>query len=193
MTDADLLVEFVKAFDLLDDMLLFEKVPSELQGESVAGKYGRLQKWKPAFIRTDPASLAEVYERLPGTFPPLYEQLVISYRWLEVDLEPIVRLLANAPANSLNPLMKQITLDPILTDVLLPKGFIPFGKAPGGCYDPICFDTSRRDTTGDCPIIQFEHEAILCYEKIGETWEVAPSFRRLVEMVIARANEKPPN
>ncbi len=35
---------------------------------------------------TDPACLVAVYSKLPAKFPPLYEKLVLTYRWQEVDL-----------------------------------------------------------------------------------------------------------
>lgn len=185
MTDTELLAEFIQSFELLDDLLELEPVPPELRGNN-DGSFGRMVKWKPARIQTDAAALVAVYNVVPGPFPPLYEQLVLSYRWLEVHLKEIVCLHQNTPADSLMPLLKAITGDRILTEVLLPQGFIPFGKA-AEAYDPICFDTRRRGPDGDCPIVRFEHESILCNGQIGESWIVAGSFRILVERVIATA------
>ena len=83
-------------------------------------------------------------------------------------------------------LSSRITADPILFEVLFSHGLIQFGRAAGGSYDPICFDARRRRTDGDMPIVRLEHEAILCNERLGDSWEVARSFRLLVESVIAK-------
>jgi len=158
MANADLVAEFVCSFQIFDDQVEFESIPPELQ---VAGKGGpdKWPRWKPAPMRTDPAALAAAYELLPGRLPPLYEQLVLSYRWLEAELANVMRLLENGPADSLLRLVNQIRADPVFVDVLLPKGFIPFGKGEDCSYDPVCFDTRRRGTDGDCPVVRFEHEA----------------------------------
>ena len=188
MTDAQLLGEFVRAFEKLDDLVSSQAIPPELDNGMDDSQWAR-PKWKPAAIATDPAALGDVYERLPGRFPPLYEQLVLSYRWLEVELGGVVSLVANPPGPSLVTLLSKITKDPILANVLFPLGLIQFGRAPGGNYDPICFDTRRRHADGDTPIVRIEHEAILCDDRLGESRELAPSFRSLVESIIVKARD----
>ena len=95
--------------------------------------------------------LHSVYAKLPGRFPPLFEQLVTAYEWEEeVDLGPF-RLLPN-------PVGREIAG--------LEAGFIPFAVGPDGAM--VCFDTERRRNDRDCPVVQG-----------GE--EVAPSFKALME------------
>jgi hypothetical protein len=95
--------------------------------------------------------LDSVYAKLPGRFPPLFEQLVTAYEWEEeVDLGPF-RLLPN-------PMEREIAA--------LEGGFIPFAVGPDGAM--VCFDTERRRNDRDCPVVQ------------GEI-EVAPSFKALME------------
>jgi len=183
--DQRLLDEFVSCFDRFDDLSLVDK--NAAFTETRAGWIDGFERWRPVRVPSDPAMLAPLYDLLPGPFPPLYEQLVLSYRWLEVDLESL-RLLANKPAASLAPLMEEIRRDPILTSVLIPKGFIQFAKAENYNYDPICFDTNRPTKYGDYPVIRFEHESILCNEVIGESTVIAPSFRSIVNEVIEIAN-----
>jgi hypothetical protein len=98
--------------------------------------------------------LDSVYARLPGRFPPLFEQLVTAYEWEEeVDLGPF-RLLANPMER---PMEWEIAG--------LEGGFIPFGIANG---EQVCFDTERRRNDRDCPVVQG-----------GE--EIASSFKALME------------
>jgi hypothetical protein len=189
MKDDDLLIEFVEAFEILDDMIAVKPFPHGLQVINDVGDKQRLARWKPVRVVTDPNELFTLYKLLPSPFPPLYERLALSYRWLEVHLGNIVCLLQNSGSDSLMPLLKEITRDDTFVRILLPLGLIPFGKAAGDCYDPVCFDTRRPTADGDYPIIRLEHEAILCNERIGDSWQVAESFRTLVETVIMRASE----
>jgi hypothetical protein len=54
-------------------------------------------------------------------------------------------------------------------------------------YDPVCFDLRRRESGGDCRIVKIDHEEILCNYRVVEVIEIAPTFRRLVELVYADA------
>lgn len=95
--------------------------------------------------------LDSVYAKLPGRFPPLFEQLVTAYEWEdEVDLGPF-RLLPN-------PMEREIAA--------LEGGFIPFAVGPDGAM--VCFDTERRRIDRDCPVVQGREE-------------IAPSFKALME------------
>lgn len=96
-------------------------------------------------------ALEPLYARLPGRFPPLFEQLVTAYDWEEeVDLGPF-RLLPN-------PLGREVSGGE--------DGFIPFAVGPDGAW--VCFDTERRRNDRDCPVVQD-----------GE--EIAASFKALME------------
>jgi hypothetical protein len=171
-----------------EDLLVDGSIPVELDDGRDDSRWAR-QLWKPAAIATEIADLSAIYDKLPGRFPPLYEQLVLSYRWLEVDLPEFARLLANSPGPALAALLSNITADPTLVDVLFPLRLIPFGKASGSNYDPLCFDLARRRPDGDCPVVQVEHESVLCNDQVGDVWQLFDSFRGLVEAVIAEAEK----
>jgi hypothetical protein len=191
MNDEHLLKAFIDAFSKLGDTMLLD--PTTLPPEMDAGfddSPWALQRWRPAVVATDAALMQPLYEKLPGRFPPLYEKLILSYRWLEIDLGDVIRLLANPPGLTLSGLGAEIAADPVIVDVLFPLGFIPFGKASDS-YDPICFDAKRAAADGDCPIIRIEHEAVLCHSVIGERQQIADSFRGLVEKVVDLANSQP--
>lgn len=105
-----------------------------------------------------------LYARLPGRFPPLFEQLVTAYTWeTEVDLGPL-RLLPNPPGIGLAGLEEALFRLP-----LEPAGCIPFALGPDGA--PVCFDTERRRNDKDCPIVQAGPDVV----------EIAPSFKALME------------
>ncbi|HTE18733.1 MAG TPA: hypothetical protein VK689_10180, partial [Armatimonadota bacterium] len=118
--------------------------------------------------------------------PPLYEQLILSYRWPEVDLGPF-RLLANPLGPGLAGLLAEMQQDRVMWEELIPRGWIRFGKGADLNYDPVCFDLRRRRKDGDYPIVQLDHEELLCFSRIREVAQLASSFRELVEQVVAEA------
>jgi hypothetical protein len=184
--DNELLARFVATFEQLDDLMCLpsEPTPPELASPEPDG----WDRWRPAAIPTGRAQLEALYRKVPGPFPALYEQLVLSYRWLEVHLETAM-LLGNPPGPTLDGLASAILGDVVLINTLLPARLIPFGRVSGGSYDPMCFDLRARKRD-DCPIIQVEHESVLCHDRIGETWLRYPSFRELVCETIDRAQSR---
>lgn len=180
-SDTELLAAYVAAFGKPDDMCLLGaaatlKVDADARG---------LEHWRPRRVTTPPSSLDSLYRGLglPGLassrFPPLYEALLLSYRWAEVDLGSY-RLLANEPAEDLAPLLAVMLADKGLHETLRPNGYVQFGRGTDGDYDPVCFDFRQRHRNGDCRIVRLDHEAILCDGRIRETAELAPDFRSLV-------------
>jgi hypothetical protein len=183
--EESLLRSFVASFEKLDDMRRMDGVepvsPELFVGD--VDEYGRT-RWRPVEVSTDRGSLGPIYSKLPAKFPHLYELLVLSYRWAEVDLR-VFTLMANPPGPSLNRLLER---DPHLWGFLLKRGFIQFGKGPGGDYDPVCFDFGSRKKKGrDFRIVKIDHEEILCYERLKVSKELAPSFEELVRATIKLA------
>jgi hypothetical protein len=192
MNDEELLERYVATFPKFDEMVADEfSLPGaiELAVEMVDG-YGR-KLWKPIRVETPPSRLEEVYAELPARFPHLFERLLLSYRWAEVDLGTY-RLLANPPDPDFNGFFRQMTNAPAIWDALLPSGFIQFGKGPDLDYDPVCFDIKTRRTGADCRIVKIDHEEILCNNRVKVVAELAPSFYQLVQQTIERANKAAP-
>jgi len=185
--DDQLLARFVAALERLGEFWTTHENPpphSLLVGID-EDDWGYL-RWRPTLIATDRDQLDPIYARIPGVFPELYERLVLTYRWLDVDLDSFL-LRANPPEPTLVGLAKWIFGDPAFVEVLIPQGYVPFGSRGYSCYDPFCFDlNSMKD--GDCPIIRFEHEAILCHLRIGEYEQVFSSFREMVCATIEEAD-----
>lgn len=109
-----------------------------------------------------------LYGKLPGRFPPLFEQLVTGFAWdRETDLGPLI-LLPNPPGPDISGLTEAVFQ--LLETV--PAGHIPFARGPEG--GAVCFDTERRRGDKDCPIV---------LARGGETVEeIFPSFRAVIEL-----------
>jgi hypothetical protein len=131
---------------------------------------------------TDRAALSAFYDVVPGPLPKLFEQLLLSYRWLHVEI-PEVTLFGNPPGADLSGFQQEIMSDRHLYPVLFSHKLVEFGKAPGGSYDPICFDLNRSRGR-DCPIVCVNHESVLMYSKVKITSERALSFRTFAEGIV---------
>ncbi|MFN7988647.1 MAG: hypothetical protein U0529_14320 [Thermoanaerobaculia bacterium] len=185
MTDDALLAAFVAAFGRHDDMLAVIPALSPHAHALRLGKPGRYgERWRPKRVRLGHRALDSLYRRVPARLPSLYERLITSYRWAEVEVGPCA-LLANPPGPGLTGLLAQFFRDPGLTDVLHPRGYIPFARGAGGNYDPVCFATQRGVAGNDAPVVQLDHEEVLCSGRIRVVSELAPSFRALVHASLA--------
>ena len=185
MSDTKLLTQFVESFARLDDMFAPEGIVNELlvkQETETWEIWREFPRWQPLLVETDTSELNPLYQRIEGTFPLLYESLLLSYRWLEVDLK-LLRLFANPPDHDFAELSETIFADRALAEVLIPAGYVPIGRSSIN-YDPMCFDLNARSPAGDCPVIQFAHETILCDLRIGEQWQRWDSFRALMSEVV---------
>jgi hypothetical protein len=109
-----------------------------------------------------------------------------TQRWAEIDLG-LLGLLANPLGPGLAGLGEQISRDKGMQAILIPNKCLQFGRAPDLNYDAVCFDWSRRLHDGDCPVVQIDHEEILCNFRFRKVAELAPSFRELMQKVIASA------
>jgi hypothetical protein len=189
MNHGEQLIErFVATFEKLDDRLV-TPAADPISAALVVGApdiHG-FRHWMPVKWKTDRSHLQKIYDRLPARFPPLFERLVLSYRWAEVDLQ-LFRLLANPPGPDLAGLLGEMTKDQFLSSHLLQSKLIPFGKGADMDYDPVCFDLSARKKNADYRIVKIDHEEILCNSRIKVVKELAPTFRQLVTLTIHQAS-----
>jgi len=99
MNDHNELVEKVIAsFAVIAETLDADEILDPIAWQLANGpadEYG-YKRWSPIKLQTDAYALEPLYAKLPARFPRLYEQLLLSYRWAEVDLQSFT-LLANSP------------------------------------------------------------------------------------------------
>ena len=185
----DLLVEFVRTFGKFVELAEFAGI-YPIVAELAVGEPDELGQthWHPERIDTDSRCLDPLYAKLPGRFPPLYERLVLTYRWADVDLGRYT-LLANPPGPDLSRLLNGISKDPALWKSLIPAGYIRFAKGPDYDYDPVCFDIRERKKNHDYRIVKIDHEKILCNSRVKVVAELASSFEDLVRRTISEAEK----
>jgi hypothetical protein len=177
VSDDELIADFVASLQA-DQFFDHRNPPPAEMNAGIDQHDWNCLRWKPIQVATPKAELSTLYERLHTTFPPLYERLILTWRWLDVWNDQ-VRFFANPPEASLNAFAKQVLNDPVFNQHLVGGGYIPFGLDIES-YDPVCFDTNRRLADGDCMVIRFEHEAMLSFDHIGESWVLYPSCRDMM-------------
>jgi len=187
MNEDELIEQFIASFDKLDEMVESPEIyPLVKQfAVGVPDSYGRV-RWEPMRVRTDRSQLKPLLAKLPASFPPLFEKLLLSFRWAEVDLQ-LFRLLPNPPGPDLNGLLEGMKKAPAFWENLLPAGYIQFGMGPGVNYDPVCFDIRSRGKSEDCRVVRIDHEEILCNNRVKVVAEIAASFKDLMLQTIERA------
>ena len=146
------------SFDKLSEMSSYPGIDPFVRELAVTEptEFGRVS-WRPRRQDPQPALLELLYARLPARFPALFESLLLTYRWAEVDLQTY-SLMANPPGPDLEGFFRQISGDRGLWEALLPAGYLRFGKGAGGDYDPVCFDMNSRTKSREMRIVKIDHE-----------------------------------
>jgi hypothetical protein len=184
-SDTDLLERFVGRFAELSDLSFFPETDPTAKEFSTGRRddYGE-EYWRPVRITTAPSALDTLYSKLPARLPQLFEGLLLSYRWAEVDLD-VFTLTANPLGDDLSGWLAESSRDAFMWKFLIRSGYIPFGKGPDLDYDQVCFEIKGRKQGDECRIVKIDHEEVLCNERVKIVREVASTFRSLVEQTIA--------
>jgi hypothetical protein len=184
MSDNRIIIErFVRSFEKYDELLVpeyYDPITEQFAIKSPTESDRR--HWQPVSQETGRDKLDSLYSKLPGRLPLLFEELLLTFRWAEVNLK-LVRLVANPLGDDLSGFEQEVFKDRGLSSILLDGGFTQFGKAADYNYDPICFDTRKRSKDGDCRIVRLDHEEVLCNSRLKEVSQIAPSFRELALLI----------
>lgn len=184
----ELIDRFVSSFEKLDEMTAFPHEAVALQFATTAPDEHGWVDWRAKKVQTDPHALESIYTKIPARFPALFEQLLLSYRWAEIDLLDY-RLLPNPLGPGLRGFFEHMSGDPAIWNALIPAGYIQFGRGADIDYDPVCFDISSRRQNGDYKIVKIDHEQILCFDRVKVVAEMAPTFEDLVVRTIEKASK----
>lgn len=182
-----LLSQYVASFEKLDEMSANPDIYPLTRDLASTGlsEFGTIA-WRPRREEPNPALLEHLYAKLPARFPPLFERLLLTFRWADVDLQTYT-LLANPPGPDLDGFFQGISKDRGLWEALIPAGYMRFAKGPDMDYDPICFDLNSRKRNGEMRVVKIDHEEILCNYRVKVVAESAPAFEDLVLQTIKLA------
>ena len=184
-----LLSQHVASFEKLDELSEFPEIYPVTGALAVSKPDGYdMVAWRPRRTDPEPALLEPLYAKLPARFPPLFERLLLTFRWADVDLQTYT-LIANPPGPDLEGFFGVISKDRGLWDALIPGGYLRFAKGPDTDYDPVCFDLKSRKKNREMRVVKIDHEEILCNYRLKVVAELAPSFEQLVLQTIGRAHQ----
>jgi hypothetical protein len=132
--------------------------------------------WLPAFE-----------ERLPRRLPPTFRSLVGRYVFPSFPVGG-VQLSGNTGEDLDDELVRQPFRDRDVSTGLLARGYVQLGRPDTGSFDPVCFATGEKARNREHRIVIVDHEDVLLYARIRIVEEIAPSFRRFVERILAGAS-----
>lgn len=106
---------------------------------------------------------------LPKKFPLIFFDFISNYKFESFDIGDICFFATDE-------LKDEIFKDKIISQALLKRGFLQFGRSSYS-YDPICFNlTSAKQA----PIIRLNHEEILCNSQVKIVKIIANSFEEFI-------------
>lgn len=127
-------------------------------------------RWRATEPRVAPGDLEQVEKRIGAPLPPLVRAWLstCSLGPLETDRVRLPALWADAPLRDFEALLDAWS-------PLERAGYVAIGDDADDA-GPICLDLGARDESGDCPVVAFDHEALLALGTAGcaVRSEVAP-------------------
>jgi len=132
--------------------------------------------------------VAPLEARLHKRFPTLYRSLITRYVFPSFELGDIQVFANTAEGSDFHELRTRLFSDEHMAKFLLPNGYVQFGMwLDYKQYDAVCFDTNRSAGSDDHPIVQIDHEAILCYDTINVIKDLAGSFEEMIKQFVQSA------
>jgi len=183
-----MLAHYVSSFEKLGELRAYQST------DPIAGTFAISEPdergkvaWRPRRAETKVEFLDSLYAKLPARFPPLFERLLLTFRWAEIDLKTYT-LMANPLGSDFQGFFGESSRDPGLWEALVPAGYLRFAKGSDTDYDPVCFDMNSRKKSREMRVVKIDHEEILCNFRVKVVAELAPSFQSLVQSTIDLAN-----
>jgi hypothetical protein len=126
--------------------------------------------------------IASLEQRIGKHFPPSFRGLVCRYSFPAFECGPLM-FFSNTGEGLFWELEDKLFLDPVMSPALLLAGYIQIGNPMFYNYDPVCLEARSEGKEG--PVVQLDHEEILCYRRPVVVRNVAPSFVDLLQAIIA--------
>jgi hypothetical protein len=128
-------------------------------------------EWKPIPSTLRESDVAEVEEEFGVEFPPLFRAYLLARFQLFDQLQSVRHgqglLMTAVPSGQrLDPIRE--SLEVWQSSPLIPAGFIPFAEWGDG-FGPVAFDTSKRASDGDCPVVWMDHELLIELDDDGSS------------------------
>lgn len=118
-------------------------------------------EWKPIPSTLSEADVVDLENEFGVQFPPLFKAYLLARYQLFDQLQSPRHgeslLMTAVPSGQRLEPMREILE---VWQPLVSAGFIPFADWGDG-YGPVSFDTSKRASDGDCPVVWMDHEPLV--------------------------------
>lgn len=115
---------------------------------------------------------------LPKRLPQSFTSLLSRYSFPSFDAGGITFFAWEAARTDFSEVA--LPVRDSLSELLLPAGFVQIGRPDSGSFDAVCFKFDKSQNR-EYPIVEVDHEEILCNFQVTIGRELWPSFRKLVE------------
>jgi hypothetical protein len=135
--------------------------------------------------------LAEVEAKLSARLPRSFSTFIDRYAFapFEAGTLSFFGTLGHGDSEDMS---VALFADPNLAKSAAGAGYLFFARPADGSYDPVCFDTNIKSQNREFPIVRLDHEAVLQQQRIAVVEQIAPSFLRLMEEILAGSIEVRP-
>jgi len=132
------------------------------------------------------AAALEAFEaKLGKRLPQSFESLLSRYSFSTFDVSDIELFGWNSDWKSGEYFSSATGPKESLAEILLPAGFLQFGRPATGDFDAICFDMKVSAQNREHRIVRLDHEEILCKRRVKVVGQIAPSFRTFIDRVLS--------
>jgi hypothetical protein len=189
-TDIDILVDkFVEYIntheqepEFAKDVPPFLRVGPPLDQWKLSDKYTMDERYKWAIVPAENEQrITAIEQRIRRKYPPSFRSLLTLYSYPAFEAGRIM-FFANTGERMFWEYSSQVFTDEGMMEFLLDKGFIYFGHPFFYNHNPVCFDL--RNGLPEPPIVNVDHEEILCNKRLRIVEQTAESFTTYIQSVI---------
>jgi hypothetical protein len=123
---------------------------------------------------------------LPKKLPQSFASFLSRYSFRAFDAEGISFFDWNSDSNAFA--REASAPKGSLSELLLPAGYVQIGQPGTGSFDAVCFDLNVSAQNREYPIVQADHEEILCNWRVKISKELWPSFIKFADNVVSSTN-----
>lgn len=135
----------------------------------------------------DNRSRLELFERkLPKRLPQSFSSFLSRYSFPAFDVLGISLFGWDSDSNGY--IEEASATKGSLSELLLPAGYVQIGRPDTGDFDAVCLDLNQRRQNREYPIVQINHEEILCNWRVRVSADLWPSFINLMDSALSSAD-----
>ena len=114
-------------------------------------------RWKPMKSVVGDKEIDTLEKEIGHSYPPIYREFLKYKHFYDLAIWSVI-FGSYLPNTKLSKLRKIVINS--MPERIIGKGFIPFGSEAMMDAGLVCFDTNNRDSSGDMPVVYWDHDWI---------------------------------